>query len=699
MQSSTWLGCSHTVHARMKLMRRAWTAALARGALLLPWLGRASMLAGCTSNPYVIGANCPSEDSGASAVDPCRTGVARGVSFALDLDQSGASHLSNELDLPGGIVQATLRFRGESATGSEWPSDQGPSLVRSGGAPVTRLEAPFTDGTLAVGLAPDAPTYVADSAQTGGVDADDFVVELVLRASPGASVIDKRGAGVGWSLKTTAAGALALELQDAGRLVAILSEPLVARAWYHCIFWMSRSGGGRAICNAREGAPVDLGTLGDLASMANLEIGGSSVSNDKVELAHFAFFRVPPGRLGDGAAWQTLTRRRFAELTGARPRVALGSALPEAGVRDSVAYLDLERGVGSRHLFLVGPDWPRIACRTDAAGIRDCGYLSEAARTRSIRTEASAWTSSELTVSPNQADFADGERRMEGLIASTSNAPHLLSWSGTFGVARQALSFFARAEAGQFVGATVSNRGMAVFDLRAGTVVSAPDTVRATIEPWGDGLFRCAYVFDSNAGTSTYGVHLLSDTGTEPFAGDGTTTSIDVTGLQLDVGQAYAGSLMGSDSQAADQLTFVADDGNLPVAAAVSLRCRVLLPAGPRLTDQALLNLNRGGSFENQIQLYVIGATGLLKFWGLRDGAAHWAFEHPDAPVDGRRHSVEASWRLTSAELLVDGVSMQQNALIANDPPFSLDRIDVGFSARSSGHLEGLVGGIEIGAF
>jgi hypothetical protein len=46
----------------------------------------------------------------------------------------------------------------------------------------------------------------------------------------------------------------------------------------------------------------------------------------------------------------------------------------------------------------------------------------------------------------------------------------------------------------------------------------------------------------------------------------------------------------------------------------------------------------------------------------------------------------------------LDGVPATQDALIANDPPFSLDRIDVGFSSKSSGSLEGLVAGIEIGA-
>jgi hypothetical protein len=170
-----------------------------------------------------------------------------------------------------------------------------------------------------------------------------------------------------------------------------------------------------------------------------------------------------------------------------------------------------------------------------------------------------------------------------------------------------------------------------------------------------------------------------------------------VAGLQLDVGEAYAGSLLASDSQAADQLSFAGSDGNLPTLGTVVERFRVLLPAGPRLTDQAVLNFSRGGEFDNQVQLYVTGDTGELKFWGLSDGETHWAFTHPSSPIDGLRHQIEASWGPSFAQLSVDGTSIMNDPLIANSPAFSLDRIDVSFSSNSSGSLEGLVAGIEIG--
>jgi hypothetical protein len=414
-------------------------------------------------------------------------------------------------------------------------------------------------------------------------------------------------------------------------------------------------------------------------------------------LAYLAVFAKAAGALGDGSEWPTLSRQRFAALTGVSPRVARGSPLPAAGLRDSAAYLDLQRDSRSaRQLFIVGPDWPRIACRSDDAGTHDCGYLSETERTRWFEPSPSAWSQSALSFSAGSAAFADGTQRMEGALPSSELSPHTLAWTGSYSGARQALSFFARAEAGRLVSVSVSQLGRAVFDVRAGSVVSAPAVGAATIEDWGGGLFRCAYVFAPNPGPATYGIELLADEQGTSFAGDGKSVWVDLAQLQLDVGQAYAGSPMAGERQAADELTFVGDDGNLPSGASVIQRLRVLLPKGPRLTDQAVLNLSIDGEFDNQAQLYITGDTDQLKFWGLRDGDAHWAFNHPVSLVDGRRHAIEATWGPDYASLSVDGVSLQQDALHPNTPPFAFNRIDVGFF-NSSGSLEGLLAGLQIG--
>jgi hypothetical protein len=616
-----------------------------------------------------------------------------GVSFALDLDQSGTSRLTN-LELGADSLAPTVLFRGEDATLKSWPAVFGLSLTAIG-TPKIGLLAPFTDGTRAVELGAAGEGYVAESADTAAVGSDDFALEFVLRAAPRVTLADQRGSGIGWAVRTTVDGALSLELQDANQLFTITSQPLSSGAWYDCLFWVSRALGGAVYCDGRAGSPSDLSALGDLTSAAPLALGGSSGEN--AELAYFALFRARATTLGtDSAAWEGLSRMRFAELTGASPRVALGSALPENGVRASSAYLDLQAGE-ERDLFLVGEDWPRIACRADNAAGTRCGYLSEPARTRFLPANASEWTANELAVNADRALFADGAASMAALVPSSANTEHALSFSGTFAGARQALSLFARAESGQFI-ALGAGAGAAIFDLHAGVVVAAPPSARATLENWGNGLFRCSYVFAPDPGALSYRVALLAGPSTSSFAGDGSSSWIDVAGLQLDVGAANAGSLLAADEQAADQLSFVGNDGNLPSSEAVSESLGVLLPAGPRLNDEAVLSLNLAGEFGNQVELYVTGDTGELKFWALRDGDTHWAFNHPASFVDGVWHDVGASWNATSAALTVDGVPATQTALTMNLPVFSLDHIDVGFSSSSSGNLEGLIGGIEIRA-
>jgi hypothetical protein len=656
----------------------------------------ALLVGGCTSNPYVIGALASSASDSGIRADGDAAGS--GISFAADFDKSGVSLLGDTLALSSVPLGAVLRLRGERAGMNDWPADSGGTLARAQGASSPGLEAPFTDATGAVSMHEDAAIYTAPNGDMGAADADDFVIELVLRSEPGAVIADKRLNGAGWSISVSQQGALTLDLVD-GPTHSIASEPLAPDAWYHCLFWVSRTSGGQSFCNARPGSKVDLHTLGSIASVERMTIGGHAVSSATTELAELALFRAPPGQL-DGSDPASLARERFAMLTGAHPRVARGSALPKPGLRDSPAYLDLQRDT-ARHLFLVGPDWPRVACRNDAIGTRDCGYLSEPKRTRWADPKPSAWSPSEITVGSDVTRSADVEPTMTSLVPSAASAAHSLAWSGTYGPARQALSFFVRAASGHLIGASITNVGNAVFDVAGGTVLSSPDAARATIESWGDGLFRCALAFDAPKGALVYQIDLLSDPAGAPFAGDAVSPWLSVGGLQLDVGQSYAGSLLSGAEQAADQLTFVADDGNFPARDAVSMGFRLLVPSGPRQNDQAVINLNRGGTFADQVQVFVRGNetpgdNGKLQFWGLRDGATFWTFFHPTSAVDGVRHSVVAEWTATTSQMQVDGLQAQGPA-VPNAPPFAFDRIDVGFSTMSSGSLEGLLAGLSIG--
>jgi len=651
-------------------------------------------LASCNVNPHYIGDVCPGAPAGTSAC----------VTFSVGLDVSGLSQLPVALTLPAGPVQPIERLRGETAMDGVWMADVGGALNRSAATPTVGLEAPFTDDTLAVGLAATAPSYVAPVGTTAALGTDDFAMEVVLRAAAGATLFEKRAGAVGWLLRERDDGALALDVADSARAAPEpASTPLVEGAWYHCLAWLSRRDGGRVDCNAHAGSLVDASALGDLDGASTLAAGGGTAS---ARVALLAIYRVPRGGLGAAAGWGDIGARRFAALAGAGA-VALGSAAPRPDLRDSPAYLDLQRSLGaSRRLFLVGPDWPRVACRTDAANAHDCGYLSEPARTRFVPGDAEGFAASEVVVQGGQGPFADGESRMEALVPSPASTPHSLTTTSHFDAAHHVFSFFARAGAASRVAVSAGGFAAAVFDVAAGIVVSAPSGVDASIEPWGDGLFRSTYGFDASPGETTYALQLLAPGASlpadPPFAGDGTTAAVFVAGFQADVGLRAPGSLLAVDAQDADRLVFAANDGNLPASAAVSFAFRMIAPAAPRATDQPVLNLNRAGLAADDVQLFIVGtagavgASGHLEYAGTAGGVRRWSIEHAILLADGQRHVIQGAWSATSAQVAVNGVVDSQPALVATPPAFELDQIDVAFSALSTDHLEGLVAGLQI---
>jgi hypothetical protein len=667
---------------------------------VVPFAIAVSAAAACTRNPYVIGTICPpaGADAGASSDPRCASAPAN-ATLAVDLDRSGASALG-ALALASGELAPALRLRGERATVDAWPSEGGPVLGAGAGAATPGLGAPFTDGTRAVRLSADAPSYVAADASVGAVGSDDFALEVVLRAASGASFLDKHTGAAGWWLHQAASGELQLDVGDGDptHAVSIASRPLTPGAWYHCLFWVSHaSAQGLVDCDGADLAPVPLpATLGALDGPGSLAVGGGGAA----QLADAALFRAARGALGDVASWMDASQRRFAALTGVYPSIAGGKRVPNAGLRDGEAYLDMQSEVGGpRRLFLVGTEWPRVACRPDANGTRVCGYFGEPARSRAVPAAASAWLAGGLAVAMGPTAFVDGDARFSALTAAAASGTHTLSATATTGQAPQVLSFYAHSLGAAVVGASAGGSGVAVFDVQAGRVVTQPADVAATIEPWGDGIFRCAYRFKSAGGPTTYTVHMLDDAGGDTFVGSGAPT-LEVAGLQVDVNLAHPGSLLAAPTQAPDKLAFAGNPGNLPASGPVLAVVDVVLAAGPIVRDQAIFNINFMSAFGGQVQLYLRGDNDQLKFWALdgQSNAAFWAFSSDKALIaNGARHSLVAGWDASSARLVIDR-DQPLSAPVQGTPPATLDEIDLGVSEKSAGAFEGLISGFRIGA-
>jgi hypothetical protein len=690
---------------------RAWLLLLSSSAIAA---------GGCLDGPYVIGRQCVAGDpdcgsdpadgaipDGGGAPDAgCGDGGCAGLRFHLPLDASGPSRLG-PFEIAGRALAPALRLDGARATATGWVATVGADLELGevGSAPALAQPAPFTDGAEAVGFESESAVYRAVDAASGDLGAASAVIELIFRAAPDTVLVDGLEGGVGYRVAMASDAALRLSLGDGSATAEVASAPLVEGAWHHCLIYVARLAAGdargRVDCNGQPGAEVALGALGPLASTAALEVGGDGASAGASELAELAIYPsdapwAPSGTLA--ATLDEASARRFAALTGVLPEVAFGGALPVESVRASAAYLDLADDAGARRLFLVGASWPRVACRPAADGARFCGYLPEQASSAAYggADEPADWTADAVTVAADVAAFPDGTSRMDALVPDASSGAHRIVRSGDFGASWQAFSFFARAGASALVGASAGANGLAVFDLSSGEVVVAPPEVEAAIEPWGDGVYRCSYVFDAPGGAIEHRVHLLADAAGGDFTGDGSTASIHVAAIQVETNRAYPSSLIPAGGRARDRLGFRADDGNVPASGRVRLAARVLVPTSPRLTDQAILNLSHARSFDDQMNLF-LAARGSFEFDARADGEAEWGFQHPADPFDGLPHRVEGVVGAPSFELVVDGEAVRFTSDDAT-PPAGLDFLDVGHSDEASGPLEGLLQDVRVEA-
>lgn len=637
-------------------------------------------LAGC-ERTHVIGSHCgPGTDAPVcEASCPFDTGCET-ATFAVLLARSGPELVPRRVDVGSVSLPWVTSLMGADASPNVWLAQPSGSLAGDGSARIA--PGPFTEG---------APRVLAGTPYAGAlVDASgaDFAVEIVFRATASTALMRRSNGARGYMLGTDAVGTLHATLEDGATSLDVVSPALVPDAWHHCVLYVSRArteaDGARLDCNGRAGVAVDVRGLGAIDVDAPVAVGG--------ELAYVAWAAGEADALrdADDAARTEASRTRFAALTGTLPYVALGTRLPAPSQRDSGAYLDLEHE-GVRSLFLMGRDWPRIVCRALASGERFCGYLAEGAPVRAYddATSASDFVASEITVSEDASPFAEDGTRMDGLVPSAANAEHVLARGRDYGGQRLAFSFFVRAGSSTRFAVRAGGFGLSEVDLAARTVSFVED-VDASLEDWGNGLFRFAYTCTPPPGNVTHAVHLRASGGASTFAGDGTTAALSIAGLQVEIGSAYPTSLAPPGNRAADRLTYVGTDGNLDPAAAM-VQAELLLPSGPRITDQAIVNLSRLGTFDDQVNLFVAGGSAEITFNARALGAGAWGFENPVRVADGTIHRVRGVYAPTGLELTVDGERAFFVPAGGVTVPASLDRVDIGHSGDASGPLEGLV--------
>jgi hypothetical protein len=167
-----------------------------------------------------------------------------------------------------------------------------------------------------------------------------------------------------------------------------------------------------------------------------------------------------------------------------------------------------------------------------------------------------AWTKGGATVSTNTTTAPTGTSIADSLIEDSSTGQHRVyrSVSGTTNTNPYTVSFFAKANTrtrvyvGMAEGTTFVRQGNAVFDLSAGTVVSAGGGSggatggSATITAVGNGWYRCTYTLTLGGTDTTIfsDINLVSTGTTINYTGDGT-SGLFLFGAQLNLSPMFGG--------------------------------------------------------------------------------------------------------------------------------------------------------------
>ena len=204
----------------------------------------------------------------------------------------------------------------------------------------------------------------------------------------------------------------------------------------------------------------------------------------------------------------------------------------------------------------VGSGEPRIDFKDDTKG----ALLLEPSRTNSnINSENFLATNynyvGRITRTPNAAVSPDGLQNAYAITETTDNGTHLLgqaTWNQS--ISDTSVSVFAKANGRKYI--VIGNANMAPsmntwFDLENGVVgTQNPNTINATIEPYGNGWYRCSISYLPNKG-NTYPVIYLSDTdgGSVNYQGDGV-SGVYLWGYQIEVNASYATSYIPTSGSA-----------------------------------------------------------------------------------------------------------------------------------------------------
>ena len=172
------------------------------------------------------------------------------------------------------------------------------------------------------------------------------------------------------------------------------------------------------------------------------------------------------------------------------------------------------------------------------------GFLVEESRsnllTYSEQFDNAAWTKTRSSITANTIVAPDGTLTGDKLIANTDNDTHHVQRGATvFASSVNTISVYMKAGEYSFGSITVNNGSVfptAYYNLTDGTVGNFSSGASGSIQPAGNGWYRCSLTFTMASGVSTSVFILPTQDGiTQSYAGNGY-SGIFIWGAQLEAG-------------------------------------------------------------------------------------------------------------------------------------------------------------------
>lgn len=615
----------------------------------------------------------------------------------LDLDwQPGLDKLSSALTINGVTVEPTFRYEASGASLDGWTAAAGSdlSLVGVGVNPAPGSGSPLIGGEAVDFPGPGANTYQATTDSLGDITTEDFVFELIWQHSTGDHVCGKRNGATGamWGVFAST-DTFSFVFGDGTSFPVISLSGLVPGAWYHGIVAGKRGGSMKGWINTAITGTNSIATIATTTNTGKFEIGSIGRNSTYFLDGSFAYCSLwMRDSWLDTHEQATLAAQRFQAATGAKARVARGSAYATTCSRTTAAYLDKIESDGRRRGYLVGPNWPRIVDREDKNGARVVGFLSEAQATNyctnsDMTTAVGTWTDRAGATTAASSETDPLGRTCYSLTEDGSTAIFGAYDGISFANATPyVLSVFLKAQgSGRWAGiwygadATIGS----TFDLVNGVLGTTGAGATAYIEDWGDGWCRCSIAWTQSGNASSY-FNIAAHTATGDVLA---TTHVGRSGIvqlmsapQVEASVKYASSYIPTAGSAAtrtkDVLTY-SPAGNCDTSAGKKGSIAFSFLAEDYNGQGAFCLLEVGNNQVSERFIVVAGTNDdSVSLYSSSGGGAATAADSTDV-VDGAVHDFVASWKADeSISLDVDGTTTA-GAGTPSIPP-TVDRINIG---------------------